>query len=156
MASFYLDTSAYAKRYRRELGSVWVRRLCRVELVAVSMLAIAEFGSVTARLAREGAITSAQQNSMLRSFQTDVDQSNLVEVDRAVLERSSELLLTAPPSIALRSLDAIHLASAERALAAVPAAQRRRARPSFVASVLRLLATAQWLGLATDNPENHP
>jgi hypothetical protein len=93
---------------------------------------------------------------MLGSFRADVDRSTLIEVDRTILRRSSELLLSAPPTAALRALDGIHLASAEHAFASAPLARPRSSRPIFVSADTRLLAAAAWLGLATDNPEHHP
>jgi predicted nucleic acid-binding protein len=156
VASYFLDTSAYAKRYRREAGSAWVRRICQTEKIFASMLLITELASVIARLAREGAISPTQRVGILRSFQADLENATLIQLERPILERAADILIQFPAGTALRSLDAIHLASAEHAFAAAPLTRSRRARPVLVSADTRLLAAAQWLGLATDNPENHP
>ena len=154
MALYFLDTSALVKRYIVETGSAWTRRLCLSESIVVSALALAEVSSTFARRSREGALSVNDRNALLHTFHTHVVQYTLVEVNRAVLSAAGALLLSAPASIPMRSLDAIQLASAQSFAATSSAAGLEPL--TFVSSDTRLLAAAEWAGLAVDNPENHP
>src|SRR5688572_5897589 len=110
MSVIFLDTSAYAKRYRQETGAAWIRSICRTESIILSILVIAEFSSIVARLRREGVLTQPRLAGMMRRFEADLARCLLIGIDRSIVDESSTLLLTCPPSIPLRSLDAIQLA----------------------------------------------
>jgi hypothetical protein len=98
--TLYLDASALVKRYVAEEGS---------DLVISSMQkadrwAICRIGYVeTAR-----AIDLAAGKPALRRLQRDWPSFDVVEVDADLAERAAELAIEAE----LRSLDALHLASA--------------------------------------------
>ena len=105
----YLDTSALAKRYVREPGSVQVRDLFRRRrTVAVSRLAYAELAAAVARLSREGAVDSEARDEILRRLGTDFSALTVVEARRAIVERVPALVLRNP----LRGFDALQLATA--------------------------------------------
>ncbi len=96
----YLDTSALVKRYVDEEGSLEVRAAmgeargwatCRVGYVE------------TAR-----ALMRSAKDVAVERFQADWSAFNVVELDMEVAEDAAELAVAAR----LRSLDAIHLASA--------------------------------------------
>jgi hypothetical protein len=122
--------------------------------IVVSALALAEISSTFARRNREGTLSINDRNALLHTFHTHVVQYTLVEVNRAVLTAAGALLLSAPNSIPMRSLDAIQLASAQSF--AVTSAASGLGPLTFVSSDTRLLAAAEWAGFATDIPESHP
>lgn len=106
---FYLDTSALAKRYVREPGSVQVRTLFRRHrTIAVSRLAYAELAAAVARLSREGALDDAARDLILRRLGADFSALTVVEARRAIVERVPSLVLRNP----LRGFDALQLATA--------------------------------------------
>lgn len=154
MPLHFLDSSALSKRYLAEYGSAWIDTLCTDDTIAVASIVTVELTSAFARRAREGHITVTQRDDLLRAFLTDRSDMLVQRLTNSIIQQATTILLTCPPSIALRSLDAIQLASAKHAF--------DRARQDgiwvglFVSADTRLLAAAQWAGLATDNPENHP
>ena len=154
MPLHYLDSSALAKQYRAEIGSSWVQHLILTQPVAVSTLVIVEVSSAMARLVREGTLTPGQRNVILQRFTLDIDAMLVVGLERDVVEDAAILVIQAPTTIPLRSLDALHLASARQLArsASITLAEGL----IIVSADTRLLAAAQWAGFATDNPENHP
>lgn len=154
MALYYFDTSALAKRYIAELGSRWIAALVVSEGVAVSELMIVEMASALARRTREGTITPAGADATFRSFMTEMVHFTVLGVSRELFRQSATLLLTGMPSMRVRTLDAIHLASA---LAAFERAQRRgEAVGAFVSADRVLIEAARSLGLTAVDPEDYP
>jgi predicted nucleic acid-binding protein len=150
----FFDSSALVKRYLPEVGSAWVDSICIDGSVAVSTLVTVELTSSFARRAREGRITIAQRNDLMRAFLTDRGDMLVQRLTNSIIQRTVTVLLTCPPSIPLRSLDAIQLVSAEHVF---DRARKAGLMPGmFVSSDARLLAAAQWAGFPTDNPNNHP
>jgi predicted nucleic acid-binding protein len=150
----YLDTSALAKRYLPEVGSAWVERLCQQEPIAISLLAIPELASALARRAREGGLTTQQRDVLFQAFVRDARSFTVIEPGQAIAQQTAVLLLTAPLSVRLRTLDALHVASAQ--LAFTRARRRGLATESFVTADRGLLDAASWAGLNTLNPEDYP
>ena len=71
MSTFFVDSSALAKRYLTEVGSNWVIQWIEPaagNVVIVSELALAEMQSLLARREREGAITTANSNALRSDF----------------------------------------------------------------------------------------
>lgn len=66
----------------------------------------------------------------------------------------SVIITACPPTVRLRSLDALHLASARTAFST--AGRRGLDVGSFVSSDRALLAAAQWVNLSVANPEDFP
>jgi uncharacterized protein len=153
MPLFYLDSSALAKQYRTETGSSWVQQLTQTQPIAVSTLVIVEVGSAMARLVREGSLAPGQRNLILQRFTLDVEAMLIIGLERDIVEDAASLVIQAPTTIPLRSLDALHLASTRKLAASAPSTASGL---TLVSSDTRLLAAAHWAGLATDNPENHP
>ncbi len=154
MALAYLDTSALAKRYLPAAGSAWVARLCQQEPVAISLVAIPELASALARRVREGALSAQQRDALFEAFVRDARSFTVVEPGQAIAQQAAALLLTAPLPVRLRTLDALHVASARLAFAR--ARRRGVATGSFVAADRALLDAASWAGLPTLNPEEYP
>jgi uncharacterized protein len=153
MPLYFLDSSALAKQYRTETGSGWVQQLTRTQPIAVSTLVIVEVSSAITRLVREGILTPEQRNLILQRFTLDVEAMLVVGLERDIVEDAAGLVVQAPTAIPLRSLDALHLATARTLAASEPATSSEL---RFVSSDTRLLAAAEWAGITTDNPERHP
>jgi predicted nucleic acid-binding protein len=150
----YLDSSVLVKRYVPEIGSVLVARLCREEPVATSLLAVPEIASALARRTREGVLSADQSTSLFQALARDAQSMILVTVDQTLGRQAATLLLAAPPHIRLRALDALHVASAQRAFAR--ARRRGLATGSFVTADRALIEAANWVGLSALNPEDYP
>lgn len=154
MALAYLDTSALAKRYLAEVGSAWLARLCQLEPIAISLVAIPELASALARRAREGALSAQQRDTLFQAFLRDAGSFTVIEPSQAIAQQAATLLITAPLTVRLRTLDALHVASARVAFAR--AHRRGIATGSFIAADRALLDAASWVGLPTLNPEDYP
>ncbi len=154
MPLYYLDTSGLLKRYVLEVGSEWMISLIRTEPVSISVLSMAEVASALGRRYREDLLSARQRDALYRRFVDESERYMLVGLTRAVVEQAAALLIDplAPPR--LRTLDALHIASAR--IAFERALRQHRAVGAFVSADRALLRAAEWAGLATANPEDHP
>lgn len=125
----YCDASALAKVYLREPDSKEVESLLAGRRdVIVSELSITEIISSVARRRREGAITGAIAAQIRSAILTDLEAGFFLRSDLTPeTHREAEKLLLAS-SVALRTLDALHVAGAVLARAASVAAYDRRLR----------------------------
>jgi predicted nucleic acid-binding protein len=150
----YLDTSALAKQYLPEPGSDWVQSLVASEPVVLSVLAGVELASALARRSRQGDLSDDDKDLIFQSFLRDLSSYFVVGIREDVIEEATNMLLTSPATIALRSLDSLHLATARIVF--------NRARRSGIAigdlitSDKTLAAAASWLGITSRNPEDYP
>ena len=103
----YFDSSALAKRYIVEPGTAEVLKHCsKASEILLSILCIPELISAFNRLAREKKLTRLQYKQLKTSMLMDVEQASLFDIGHPILQRS---ILESFP---LRTLDAIHLATA--------------------------------------------
>ncbi|MCC7452192.1 MAG: type II toxin-antitoxin system VapC family toxin [Anaerolineae bacterium] len=111
MIAYFVDTSALAKRYIAELGSVWLT--AQIEpaagnVVVISEQTLVELFSVFARRQREKNLAAADVAKRRAAFLLHMEQQYLVvPMDRSVLMRAGDLV----DKHLLRSLDAMQLAS---------------------------------------------
>lgn len=105
--SLYLDTSALLKRYISEDDSDACERL----LIADSRWVTARhtWVEVARNLAR--LLAGAERTRMKRTFRQDWERLHVVELDAQTCERAGDL----SEALGVRTLDALHLAAAERA-----------------------------------------
>ena len=91
---------------------------------------------------------------LVQALMRDVGSFTVLRLTHSIVQQAATFLLTAPPHVRLRSLDALHIASAQAAFA--------RARRggltvgSFVTSDRALLDAPAWVGLHVLNPEDYP
>jgi predicted nucleic acid-binding protein len=165
--SYFFDSSAIVKRYHFEAGSVWVRAICGPRahpLLDLSEIALVEVIAALGRTERYEHLHPSFVDSTENTFRRHVARSDpaqpepvyrLIPLSAAVLRLAASLCdrhRNAQPA-ALRSLDAIQLASA---LAIAPSAPSNLI---FVTADIRLAAFASLEGLSTVNPlapPNHP
>ena len=103
----YFDTSALAKRYVRESGSLKVRRFLAADSAATSRLTFVEIVSALRRRVRDGSLSTEQGDRAQAALDADLAAMLVVELTPAVVRRAQVLLHHHP----LRSGDAIQLAS---------------------------------------------
>jgi uncharacterized protein len=105
----YLDTSDLFKLFVEEEGSQGVERsAANAELVAVSLVAYAEFRGSLARARRAGRLTQPLYNDTLSIFERAWATYSRIPVDERLVSQSGVLA----EKHFLRGFDAIHLASA--------------------------------------------
>jgi predicted nucleic acid-binding protein len=129
----YFDTSALAKRYVREAGTETVLTKCsEATEIVLSVMCLPELVSAFNRLLRENTITAEQYSSLKKDAIADFRQAMFVEISPIVLQEAIFCLESAP----LRTMDAIHIATA-----------RRTGCDSFISADRRQCDAARQLGL---------
>ena len=149
---YFFDTSALAKLYHPELGTDTVTAIVKSthRTLIVSQLVTVEMASVAAIKVRRGEMSVVQADSMLRQMTVNVALGDLLvdRIDDQIYASASHLLTRHARQHSLRTLDALHLASAIR--------RRNSTSLDFFVTADRALAVvAQLEGLAVMNPE-HP
>lgn len=112
----YLDSAVVVKLVTHESDSAHWARLVDGQILFSSELMLTECFSALQRKEREGALTSSHRRRAWRAIEKDLTERrlSLVGVSRDVLLTANVVLAACHPQIALRSLDAIHLACAQR------------------------------------------
>jgi uncharacterized protein len=105
----YFDSSAIVKAYVQESGRAAVLRLLRSYEVVVSVLAPVEIRRALRRRAEENTVDRSRLPAALNQLTTDREQWNLLAVSGAILKRAEDIVA----AHAVRTLDAIHIASAK-------------------------------------------
>jgi predicted nucleic acid-binding protein len=105
----YFDTSALVKRYIDEPGRSEVLRLLRRHHCATSAVLPVELRSALRRRVDEGTLDGARVPEVLKRFAIDRGFWAFIEITSDVLAAAELLVATHP----LRTLDAIHVASAQ-------------------------------------------
>lgn len=153
MSDYFFDTSALAKRYLLESGSVWVRAIADDErnTISISPITRVEIASAVARRVRDGLLPSAATLVIRKQVKLHIRKEYLVvSLLSRVIESATDLIYRFP----LRSYDAVQLASgldAHRQSVALG-----KAPIVFVSSDQRLLAVATAVGLPIEDPNAYP
>ena len=106
----YFDTSALAKRYVAETHTDRVLELCeRADEIVFSQIGIPELVSTLARLKREKRLSHQQYASLKSQFLLDIGNATTVPLRELIVDDA----IVALESFPLRSLDAIHVATAK-------------------------------------------
>lgn len=104
----YLDTSVIVKLYVEEVGTPEAKTLVRKHSLLSSVLLPLEVNSAFARRKDAGELSPGDFSTGLGHFQEDRQFFEWVEVNQTVRQRVESLLQVH----AIRTLDAIHIASA--------------------------------------------
>jgi len=150
MTVVYVETSALIKKYIQEVGSDVINELFEhhsaIGIFAISVLAALELKSALARIQRGGRLTVPEMNGLLAEFRSDENLFSMVlPVDNLLMDEAGDSL----NDYALRTLDAIHFASALRLKAL---AGRTNQDMVVVTSDLELVSAWDEAGLAVINP----
>ena len=142
MSWAYFDTSALIKRYVDEKGRREVLQLLRQHQCVTSQLLSVELRSALRRRVTDGSLDARRVPQILKRFAADREFWAQIEVTSEVL-RAAETLVAAHP---LRTLDAIHVASAELFADRLAASEL-----TFVSADARQTATAAAIGMAIED-----
>jgi predicted nucleic acid-binding protein len=145
MARYFLDSSALVKHYHVESGSAKVDAILQTpgDTFFISRLAVVELHSCFARLVREGVLLKHDFDKLIVRLTADV-ASGLLKVlalSSRRLEGACSLLATQGLNHTVRTLDAIHLASAL-------ACDAKGGLAGLVAADNKLLAASTACGLS--------
>jgi uncharacterized protein len=154
MTTYFLDSSALAKRYIAETGSLWLRQITNPSSqhdLFIVRITWVEVLSALARRQREGLLTVDHVNQILSVFTIHVEQQyGVLDIDRTLTTLAGDLVTQYP----LRAYDAVQLAEALRLKTALNQAQLPD--PVFLTADNRLLEIAQSTGLPCNNPNQYP
>lgn len=111
----YLDTSVLVKLFVREPDSDFYGKLTDGQVVCTSVLAYTEVRSALLGKERAGLAVEHQRRAWA-AFDGNVteDLIELLPMSPAIFKRANRILEVCHPTIPLRSLDALHLASADQ------------------------------------------
>jgi predicted nucleic acid-binding protein len=149
VTTFYVDTSALAKRYLSETGSSWVRGWIAPaagNAVVICELTPIEMFSLLERRRREGSLSATNAALLQSDFLVHAQAEYIVAVVDSPSLVHARTLITHHP---LRALDAVQLACALKthAVAGGPI--------TFVSGDRNLLVAAAAEGLGVDDPNAH-
>jgi len=109
MIFYYLDSSAWVKRYYYEVGTIWIQELFANNQIAVcASIGLIEVIATLARKCKSGAITLSILEQKIRNIENDWEHFIQIDLTAEVIESAKKLA----KELALRGADAIHLASA--------------------------------------------
>ncbi len=151
MPAYFLDASALVKAYTHEPGSRWVRQVLgrSATRAFISPLSGAEVLAAIARKERLGELDLATRERVAAAFRKDYRRRFAhTALTASVIEKAMALVLGHP----LRGYDAVQLASA----LLLPAVSSQLRSLLFVSADSALLRIARQMGLATENPLDHP
>jgi hypothetical protein len=135
----YFDTSALVKRYVVEAGRREVLQLLRRHECLTSAILPVELRSALRRRVDDGSLTAGHVTEIVRRVAADRAYWTLVEVSPDVLAAAETLVASRP----VRTLDAIHVASAQLVASRLPAGTAAL----FVSADRRQTAAAAAAGL---------
>jgi predicted nucleic acid-binding protein len=148
MMLFYLDSSAWVKRYFRELGSRWINQQFEQEVVlGGSTLGLIEVTATCARKRTAGAIDAVRFQQIEIDLLNDWNGFFQIELTSEVVQRSLEVAST----LGLRGADSVHLASASLLQTQLGIGNHDFA---FVSSDQELNVAARAAGLSVIDPEH--
>jgi predicted nucleic acid-binding protein len=153
-AADFVDSSALVKRYVRETGTSWVRRLTRRSLTTVIYIAritSVEVASAVARRRKDRTLTSRKASSILHRFRQHLaGRYTVIEITPVLADAAMRLA----NRHALRAYDAVQLA------AALHINQNERdagfAPVTLISADQALNDAATAEGLIVDDPRAHP
>ena len=110
----YLDSAILVKLLVRESDSLFYANMVDGQIAWSAELALSECFSALLRKEREGGITARHRKAAWKQLEDDVSHHrlNLVGITRPVFDQANAIMAACHPDVALRSLDAIHLAAA--------------------------------------------
>lgn len=112
----YLDTSVLVQLFARDRHSEFYGKLTDGQPVCSSVLAYTEVWSALLQRERAGKMTADQRRRSWAAFDRDVmnEVVELLPMGPAIFKRANRMLEVCHPKVPLRSLDALHLASADQ------------------------------------------
>ncbi|MBI4340253.1 MAG: type II toxin-antitoxin system VapC family toxin [Chloroflexi bacterium] len=147
MAVFYLESSAFFKRYRTEKGTdvlnAVISQKREADVLVTSHLVTVEMESVVARGLKSAALTKKAGGVLLRSFAEDLDAIIVLPISTSLVVEASRVAARH----GLRALDAIHFATLIRVSQAAPGSV------VFVAADKEMVQAARADNFVTLNPE---
>ena len=112
----YLDTAILVKLFAREADSEFFGKLTDGEDISSSVLSFTELYSALLRKERSGELSPTHRHAAWNSFKNSVEEENIVlaPFGPALFKKANRIMEHCSPNVALRSLDALHLATCDQ------------------------------------------
>ncbi len=112
----YLDSSVMVKLFAPEPDSEFFMELTDGENISSSILAYTEVYSALLAKERARALTPAQRRRAWDSFENNLQNETieLAPFHQALFKKANRIMEQCSPTVALRSLDALHLATCDQ------------------------------------------
>ena len=155
MSHYYVDSSALAKRYLTEVGSIWLQSLVDPQndnvIITAAITRVEVASALAARhRASKGLTIDERDGAVSLLIQHCHDEYLMIPVGAEILD----LALTLTQNHRLRAYDAIQLATALIANAQLLSADLPAL--TFIAADTDLLTASRDEGLEIDNPNDQP
>jgi predicted nucleic acid-binding protein len=117
MSAVYADSCILVKLLVPEPDSLAFDQRLSGEVLESSELALAEVPSALLAKERMGSLSPPRRLAAVAEFANLLEEGgvHLIRLDRSLIERACRMQAACHPQVALRTLDALHLASCERA-----------------------------------------
>ena len=146
MTVYYLDASAWVKRYAQEVGTTWLRAfLGERHATACSTLGLVEVTATLSRQHKTGQLTTELFRQKIGDLDNDWAAMIRVDVTDEVVKRSRSVT----QALATRGADSVHLATAQLLADGIKAQNEQLV---LIASDRELLAAARASGLTALDP----
>ena len=112
----YLDTAVLVKLFARESDSEFFGKMTDGERISSSVLSFTEVYAALLRKIRNGELTVTERRGAWASFENAVEEGTieLAPFHEALFKKSNRIMEQCNPKVALRSLDALHLATCDQ------------------------------------------
>jgi predicted nucleic acid-binding protein len=154
MTSYFFDSSALAKRYTQEIGTVWVQSITTGSsgnTIVVASITSVEMMSAIMRQRRDGKIKPRIAKTIRLLIDRHMTREYIsMSMSDPIVQGAKDLLEQHP----LRAYDAVQLASALEANGHLIVSGLSPL--VFISADTRLLGAASKEGLTIDNPDLHP
>jgi predicted nucleic acid-binding protein len=105
----YLDTSAYAKRFLKEIGSEKIDDVClNATALGLSVICLPELISALNRRRRDGTLSQKNYQLVKKVLVEEIRDASIINLTDNVISRSVQLL----EKNVLRAMDSLHIACA--------------------------------------------
>jgi predicted nucleic acid-binding protein len=152
VADYFFDSSALAKAYIAETGTIWVRTILDDEQhqIYISQVAPLEVVAALTRRFHVGDLTLQERNDAAREVRNDCLSYLVVDVTDECIEAAIDLALKHNP----RAYDAVQLASA-LIVSNVLSLNPQSAGVTLVSADLELNSAGSSDGLHIEDPNSH-
>jgi predicted nucleic acid-binding protein len=112
----YLDTAVLLKLFVREPDSEFFGKLTDGESISSSVLAWTEVWSAMLGKERAGVLTVQERRRAWAAFEENVEEETieLASLNPSIFKKANRIMEQCHPQVALRSLDALHLATCDQ------------------------------------------
>ena len=152
----FLDSSAFFKLYRSEIGSNWLKAFVSGKKIAISQLALVEVATIIGRLYREGVYTRDEAVNFYNLIFSERRKYTVYPLgSNAQIQGVVSITFDLPINVGVQALDGIHL-SVAKIIQDEANLQTLKTPLIFVTADKNLVKAAWAAGFVVENPNDYP